>query len=290
MNKDAGKKYETCSVVMAVYHADKPEWFCEAIDSILNQTVKSNDIVIVRDGPVSDELESVLCEYEKGCQEVRIIRLEKNGGLGNALNIGIKEAKNELIARMDADDISVGNRFELQLVEFNKDPELTLLGGQIAEFEGTVDNIVAHRIVPTEQEEIIKFSKRRNPFNHVTVMYKKGVIDNCSGYDEAVLRCEDYDLWMRVLSKNYIIKNLAKNLVYVRIDQNAMKRRGTVKSVKGNIKCRSHFHEMRYISRTDFMFGMLSQVSLLIIPASIASPLFKVMRKVDVHVEGEDDA
>lgn len=281
MRKDGTReKYKTCSVVMAVYYADRPEWFRESVNSILGQTVKSDDIVVVRDGPVADELEHMLCEYEKKYKEISVVRLEKNNGLSNALNIGIEKAKNELIARMDADDISARNRFELQLDEFNRSSELALLGAQIAEFEGSADNIIAHRIVPIDPEDIVRFSKRRNPFNHPTVMYKKDVISSLGKYDKRALRCEDYDLWMRVIDGQHEARNLSSVVLNFRTNNSAIKRRKSFGAVSSNVKVRNEFYKRRYISFIDFVYGFLAQTTLLILPPKLATLGFKkVLRR-----------
>lgn len=161
------------SVVMAVYEKDKPEWLRQSVESIINQTVQSDDIVIVCDGPVGAELKAVLREYEGRHDAVRVVRLSVNVGAGEARNKGVGATRHELVAIMDADDISLPHRFDLQLKQFKKNPELTLVGGQISEFEGESDNILSYRKVPIEYEEIKRFARYRSPINHVTVMFKK---------------------------------------------------------------------------------------------------------------------
>lgn len=263
-----------CSVVMAVYHKDRAEWLKQAIESMLNQSVVSDDIVIVADGPLTPQLDATLQAYEN-TRAISLIRLQKNGGLGNALNVGIERAKNELIARMDSDDISLTNRFELQIAEFVKNPKLDILGGQIAEFIDNPDKIAAYRKVPTEQNEIEKFARRRNPFNHPTVMFKKSTIKKIGSYDPSAIRIEDYDLWLRALSNNAICANLDATLLKYRSTADAIKRRKTFASLKNHIKARSRFYAKEYISLSDLLYGVSTQIALYLIPARIAEVIFK---------------
>ena len=274
----ATQKYPEYSVVMAVYKNDRPEWFLQAIDSLLTQTVRSNDIIIVVDGPLTSELDNVLSGYEKH-EEVSVIRLPENKGLGNALNVGIAQSSNELIGRMDADDISVSNRFELQLAEFAKNPDLGILGGQIAEFIDMPDTITAHRKVPVSYADIKRFAKRRSPFNHPTVMYKKSVIQKLGGYDISAIRIEDYDLWLRALSQGVVCANISSVLLNYRATADTMQRRRTFMSLQNHIKARARFYKRGDIAFSDFMYGVSTQVALFVLPAGVANTIFdKVAR------------
>lgn len=263
------------SVLLPVYERDHPEWFRLAIDSLLNQTNVSDDIVIVVDGPVGDSLEGVLNAYDK-LSSINIVRIEKNQGLGNALNVGIESAKHDLIGRMDADDISVPNRFELQLAEFSKDPGLEILGGQIAEFINSPNDVLAYRNVPIFYDEIKSFARRRSPFNHPTVMYRKSTIQRLGGYDVSAIRIEDYDLWLRALSVNVRCSNIDSVLLWYRSTKDAMKRRKTLHSLKSHLKAKMKFYNRGYISFTDFLFGAFTQALLFAIPTKLASVLFNV--------------
>lgn len=268
----------SCSVVMAVYHKDRAEWLKQAIESMLNQSVVSDDIVIVADGPLTPQLDATLQTYENA-KTISLIRLQKNEGLGNALNVGIEHAKNELIARMDSDDISLPNRLELQIAEFVKNPKLDILGGQIAEFIDNPDEIVAYRKVPTEQDEIEKFARRRNPFNHPTVMFKKSTIQKIGSYDISAIRIEDYDLWLRALSNSAVCANLDTTLLKFRSTADAMKRRKTFTSLINHYKARTRFYTKKYISLSDLIYGIISQTLLFVLPTGILSIIFKKMMR-----------
>lgn len=265
-----------CSVVMALYNNDNPEWLKQAIESILNQTTKSNNIVIVRDGTIPEELEKILRAYDDRYKEISIVRLEDNVGAGQARNEGVKHAKHELVAIMDADDISLPNRFELQLAEFKKNPELALVGGQIAEFENTPDNVVGYRKVPTEYDAVRKFARHRSPINHVTIMFKKTAFLAVGGYPK-MTRAEDYYMISSLLARSYLICNLQTSIVNCRTSSDNIRRRKTWRNVHENIVSRWKIHKLGTMSLADFCMSSLGQIVLLIMPSSTAKALFKVL-------------
>ena len=164
---------------MSVYYKENPEWLRQSIESMLNQTIITNDFVIIKDGKLTNELDDVISEYyEKYPDIFHIIELESNVGLGSALAIGVEECKNELIARMDSDDISIKDRCERQLKKFGEQPELDIVGSSVAEFIDDTDNIQAYRILPETDEEIKEFARRRNPFGHPSVMLRKSKVSS----------------------------------------------------------------------------------------------------------------
>lgn len=253
---------------MAVYHKDNLEWFCDSIESILNQTTESNDIVIVRDGAVPSYIENKLKYYEENNINIRVIRLKKNKGLGNALNEGIKYCKNELVARMDADDISVKNRFEIQLEMFNNHTDLSILGGQIAEFDGATDNIISYREVPLTHSDIMKFAKLRSPFNHPTVMYKKSDVLAAGGYG-CLLRTEDYELWLNMLSKGVKTANLQNVLLYYRLTPDNSKRKSTWLQYKEAVKLCNNSRKLGTLNAFEFIYTTILRTAFFITPLPI---------------------
>ena len=171
------------SVLMSVYKNDVAENVITAVKSIVEQTVRPSQVVIVVDGPIPEEstqaLNGLAEEYEG---LIEIYPLEQNVGLGNALKEGMQYCRYEIVARMDSDDIAVQDRFEKQLAMFEKDQELSIVGSDIAEFIGSVDNVVSVRDVPAEHKDICEYLKKRCPFNHMTVMFKKSEVDKAGGY------------------------------------------------------------------------------------------------------------
>ena len=206
---------EKYSASMCVYKNDNPEHFKLAVDSILNQTCKPDEVVLVVDGPVTETLDEIINNCEK-TNVFNVIRLTENLGHGNARRIGLENCKNELVALMDADDISVPDRFEKQLSVFENDKKVSVVGGNISEFIDNPKNIVGRRIVPKKDAEIKEYIKKRCPMNQVTVMFKKSHVNNVGGYIDWYCE-EDYYLWIRLALKGYKFANINETLVNVRV-------------------------------------------------------------------------
>lgn len=219
---------EKYSVLMSLYIKEKPEYLRLAVDSMLNQTAKPDEIVLVEDGPLTEELYAVLDEYG---DKITRIRNEKNLGLGLALNVGLRACQNELVARMDTDDISKPERCEKQLQYFEQHPETDIVGGDIAEFIGDESNIVGKRVVPQTNEEIREYMKKRCAFNHVSVMYKKASVQAAGGYQDWFWN-EDYYLWIRMWLNEAVFGNTGTVLVNVRTGEEMYQRRGGKKYFK----------------------------------------------------------
>ncbi len=274
---DEKKNYnlDKYSVLMSVYFKEKPDYLRLSIESILNQTLPADQIVLVEDGPVGEELESIICEYESDYPEIfTIVRLENNGGLGNALNTGMKYCRNELVARMDTDDISLPHRCEKEIEIFNSDPSLAIVGSQIDEFIDSPDNIVSSRVVPTEYEDIKKFARRRSPFNHPTVMYRKSVIEALDGYQTSG-RKEDLDLFVRLLNEGYKAQNIDEALLKYRSDADNLLRRKTWKNCSEYISIMYGFYKKGYCGLSDLAYVAAGQTAMFITPAKLTAKLNK---------------
>lgn len=260
---------QSYSVLMSVYKNDKVDYLCSAIDSMLKQTVKPEQFVIVIDGPISNSLENVIIDYSVSMPQIfTILRLKENGGLGNALNHGLKLCRNELVARMDSDDISKKYRCEKQLCAFRTNPKLCIVGTQIDEFIDNVDNVVSRRIVPTNQIEIEKFAKRRSPFNHPTVMYRKSIIESLGGYG-IYGRKEDLDLFIRCVNSGVKMENLEESLLYYRTSNDNLQRRMTWTNCKEYIQIMNRFRKKKFIDCSDFMYVLFGQLAMFLLPSKI---------------------
>ncbi|MBU3155328.1 glycosyltransferase [Clostridium estertheticum] len=258
------KKY---SVLMSVYYKENPKFFKLSIESMLHQTLKPDEIVIVKDGKLTEELDRVIDYYvSHEPNQFSIVALEKNLGLGLALNEGLKECKNELVARMDTDDISLENRCELQVEEFIKNEKLSIVGTMTDEFYDNPNNIVTSRIVPTKHEDILKFSRRRSPFNHPTVMYKKSMVLGCEGGYHDVKRKEDIDLFGRMLNQGYIAMNIDKSLLLFRSNEDNFERRKSWNNCKSYIAVIYNFWKKGYSKTSDLIFVVISQVVMCLCP------------------------
>lgn len=225
---------EKFSVSMCVYGGDDPQHFSVAVDSILHQTVKPDEVVLVVDGPVPEALDHIICNYEKD-STFRVIRLAQNRGHGEARRTGLQNCSYDLVALMDADDISVSDRFEKQLEAFEKNPELTIVGGNIAEFVEVPSTIVGIRTVCEEDSQIKQDMKRRCPMNQVTVMFRKKDADAVGGYIDWFCE-EDYYLWLRMMLGGAVFANIPETLVNVRVGKEMYQRRGGWKYFVSEIK------------------------------------------------------
>lgn len=242
---------------MSIYKKEKPAFLIQSIESMLKQSVKPNEIIIVKDGPLTNELDAILSKYENNYQNLfTIIPLNKNIGLGRALNEGIRHSRNELIARMDTDDISLPHRCAVQLEEFKKNANLSIVGSNILEFQNDPTKPYSERKVPSKHEEIVVFSKKRNPFNHPSVMYKKSVILNLDGYGD-FRRNQDYDLFVRLLNNGYESKNIDQSLLLFRANKDNIARRKSWQKCKSDIEMRYKFWKKGYSSLLDFIVASI---------------------------------
>lgn len=268
-------KTNNYSVLMSVYYKENPKWFDESIESMMHQTILTNDFVIVKDGKLTKELDDVISKYCKKYPDIfHIVELEENQGLGPALAIGIKHCKNELIARMDSDDISVKDRCEKQLNKFKEDKQLDIIGSNIAEFIDNIENVQAYRILPEKDIEIKKYAKRRNPFGHPSIMFKKSKVLEAGNYRSYYL-CEDYDMWIRMIEKNAKCYNFQDVLVYMRIGKDFYKRRGGLKYLKSILKFKKEQYNKGFFTKGDYIVSTGSHIIMCLTPNFIREILYK---------------
>lgn len=247
------KKYNSYSVLMSVYYKEKPESLKQAIESIQSQTLPTDDFVLVCDGPLNEELDAVIAvkQQEMGTS-LNVVRLAKNGGLGNALNEGIKHCKNELVARMDSDDIAYPYRCERQLDVFNTQPEVSICSGIVEEFTTNPDTVDTKRVLPETNAQIVEFAKKRNPFNHPCVMYKKTAVEAAGSYQDFYL-LEDYYLWLRMLMAGYRGYNIQEPLLHMRAGSDMYKRRAGWKYAKTQVRLFRYMRNQGFIGNGQYI-------------------------------------
>ncbi|MDD5021034.1 MAG: glycosyltransferase [Endomicrobiaceae bacterium] len=244
------------SLLMSVYAKDNPKWFKEAIESIINQTVKPMQIVLVIDGPINQELQDVIYLYNQNVTlKFDILKLEKNSGLGIALQKGLKICKYPLVARMDSDDISLPSRFELQLKEFNSNSNLSILSAYIQEIDCNTKSKLNIRKVPLTDAEIKKYIKTRSPFNHPSVMFKKENVLKAGNYQEFHFM-EDYYLWIRMVKNNFEMKNIPDILLQMRVNPNLYSRRGGYKYFISNKAICDEMLKLNLITYPYYLFNI----------------------------------
>jgi glycosyltransferase involved in cell wall biosynthesis len=213
------------SVLMSVYKNDLPTNFEIALNSILNQSLKPTEIVVVLDGPVKDQILVVINKKKEEGVNIIVESIKINLGLGHALKIGLDKCNFEIIARMDSDDISKFNRFERQYDFLNQNQEISIVGTYIEEFVFEPGDLKVERVLPTENNDLVNYSRYRNPLFHPTVMFRKSDINRCGSY-ESVINFEDYYLWLKVIKTNLKIANLPETLLHFRLGEKFEKRRG----------------------------------------------------------------
>lgn len=275
--------YQSFSVAISVYKNDNPVFFDRALESITDkQTIKPDEVVLVVDGPVSDETNEVIDKYASK-YNFNVIRLEKNGGLGNALKIATENCKNNLIARMDSDDVAIDNRFEQQLNFLNENPSVDIVGGNISEFVDLESNVISFRNVPSKDIELKKFTKKRCPFNHMTVMYKKESIFKAGGYIDWHYN-EDYFLWIRMAMKGAVFANTGTLLVNVRTGIDQISRRGGRKYFESECKLQGFMLKNNYISLFRYLINVTERLIVQLLMPKKLRVLFykKIVRKNSV--------
>ena len=272
---------------MSIYKSDVPELVRVALDSLLQQTLLPNEIVIVGDGPVPAELEEEIESFKFRVSKLRTtpnpsfakggnlvpedgkesletrsqkpetivtyLPQEKNGGLGEAMRIAAEAAKYDYLARMDSDDICLPDRFEKQMKCFEEDPELSLVGGMITEFDGEPENIIAKRILPLEDAEIKRMMRGRCAVNHVTVIFKKADLMKSGNY-QPFWKQEDHYLWARMMEHGCKFRNIPDVVVNVRSGKDQIARRGGLRFYKSVVRVFWYMYRHGLISFGYFLY------------------------------------
>ena len=269
------------SVITSVYKNDKPEYIRVALDSLLvQQTVKPDEIVLVQDGPVSHETSRLLLEYKDNYGEkLNVIKLTQNKGLGNALMLGVENAKYDIVARMDSDDICAPDRFEKQLAYLESHPECDIVGGQITEFIDTPDNIVGKREVPCDNEAIYHYMRSRCALNHPTVMFKKKAVLDAGNYQDWFWN-EDYYMWIRMMEQGCVFANLPDVLVNMRSGLDQYGRRGGKKYFDSEIGIKKLMLEKGMITRQEYVVNYIQRFIIqLMLPNSVRGWVFRTFAR-----------
>lgn len=274
------ENHKEYSVLMSVYRKENPEYLRQAIESIQAQTLPANDFVLVCDGPLTPELDAVIAIMkQKMGATLNVVRLTKNGGLGNALNEGIKHCKNELVARMDSDDIAYPDRCEKQINVFNIHPEVSICSGAVEEFTTDPEIVDTRRVPPETNAEIVEFAKKRNPFNHPCVMYKKSAVEAVGSYQDFYL-LEDYYLWLRMLMAGYQGYNIQEPLLHMRAGSDMYLRRAGWKYAKTQAKLFKFMRDSGFIGNGQYIKSCVIRSESALAPNWLRKFMFeKVLRK-----------
>lgn len=267
---------------MPVYIGEKDEYLERAIESIFDQLVLPNEVLIVEDGPLNREKEKIIQKYLIDYNGTfRVIKMKRRIGLSKVLNIGIKESSYEYIARADSDDINCKIRFNEQIDFISKNPNIDVVGGSIAEFKGEETNIISIRKMPCSHNKIKKLSKLRCPMNHMTVIYKKESVLSVGGYKEEWKSLEDYDFWVRMLNSGFKFANINKILVKARID-NLISKRSGYNYLKNEIKFQKYLLRIGYINYFEFIRNIIIRIPFRLNNKNIVSLFYRYFARQNI--------
>ncbi|WP_426578371.1 glycosyltransferase [Xenorhabdus stockiae] len=265
------------SVLMSLYKKEKPDYLSLCLESLYSQTLQAKEIVLVFDGDISIELENIVLEW-KNKLPIKIIKIKKNVGLGMALNLGLLQCSNNIIARMDTDDICLPDRFMKQITYINQHPDIAVLGSNVIECDENMSSSIGKKSLPTTYENILKFIKKRCPFNHMSVVFRKDSILNSGNYQHHELM-EDYNLWIRVISNGYKVENLSERLLKVRAGNSMIKRRRGLNYIKSEYRLANLKIEHNIDNLIPAYIILIKRSLIRILPTLLLSILYRTIRK-----------
>jgi glycosyltransferase involved in cell wall biosynthesis len=266
------------SVLISVYFKENSSFFEKALASIWDdQTLQPTEIVVVKDGELTPELDAVLIDFSKKAP-VKVVALSNNVGLGKALAIGLDACSYELVARMDSDDVAVSTRFENQISYLIENPTISLLSSQIAEFDNIPRNTISIRNVPVDNDSIVRFSKSRNPMNHMAVVFKKSAVSSVGGY-LPFLGYEDYYLWVRMLKAGFQAHNHPEVLMHARVGNNMLSRRQGYVFFNQELKLQVELKRLKHINSVQLFRNIILRALPRLFPIFGLKMVYNFLRK-----------
>ncbi len=267
------------SVLISVYNKENPYYLKDSLNSIINQTLLPDEIVLVKDGPLTNELENTLQFFLDNYVDLfKIISLPENVGLGKALAIGLEFVSYDLVARMDSDDVCYPNRFLEQVKYMIENEEISVLGGTIQEFNNEPGDLKSFRTLPEQHNEIAKMIKYRNPLNHPTVFFRKNHIIDVGSYKDMPL-FEDYYLWVRMIQAGHKIHNLPQPLLHFRIGNNMIGRRSGMHYVIKEIRFLKILKKLGVLSSTELVLSYLTKTPFRLLPKSLILFIYRKLAR-----------
>lgn len=263
------------SVLMSVYARETPAFLQASLRSLLEQTEPAEQIVLVKDGPLTLELDAVIDSF-KELLPLDICVLPTNQGLAVALNEGLKYCRHDWVARMDSDDISLPERFAVQSAFLVMNPEVDVLGACIEERDSDMRLVLARREVPCRHAEIMRFAKRRSPVSHPVVVFRKAVVLAVGGYP-LFQRAQDYALWSLLLVRGYRFANHPECLLWMRTGDGLMARRG-YRYFLNELKLLGFQREIGLLGWHDYIFNVMARFGLRVVPSRLKQLIYKVAR------------
>lgn len=272
--RTTGQRTAAFSLLLPVYAGDNPEFLRLAFESSVDQqTLRPAEVVIVQDGPVPEAMREELARLEQASPvPVRMVRLPENGGLANALNEGIAHCAYEVVARMDADDVSLPERFERQWALIEDGVEV--LGTGLVEFEHDPDVTGAMRTPPVGATAIREHARKHSPFNHPTMMYRKQAVVEAGGYPP-LHKMEDYPLWVALIAGGARVDNIADPLVKYRVGAGAFARRGGWQLAKAEWTIQRQMRDIDFITRGEYLRNVVLKGGYRLAPAWVKRVLYR---------------
>jgi len=272
-----GKNCIEFSVLMSIYKNDVYEDVVDAVKSILCQGMKPTQVVVMLDGPVNDAIISLLkASKDDG---VEFHALEKNVGLAKALNIGLTYCHHDIVARMDADDVSLPDRFESMIPLFSDN--LALMGGIYDIYDENLRKKIGRRAVPEEHKKIVRFAKTRTPFNHPTSIIRKSAVLAVGGYPEEIGRFEDWGLSLRLINAGYVLKNIPKTVLNFRGGEEMMNRRSGWKYAIEELKALFKMYRTGLFSLPIFIYNAFLRFPLRLVPRGFLKKVYSSIQPVE---------
>lgn len=267
------------SVLLSLYSKENPLYLRDSLESVFSQSLRPDEVVLVEDGPLTSELYTVVMEFKKKYDKLKVISLPVNSGLGKALNEGLKHCSYDIVVRMDTDDVSKPNRFEKQVKFMDSHPEIDVCSAWIDEFNGSIENVVATKSLPETSAEIYEYGKKRCPINHPVAAFRKKAVAAAGGYMHYPL-FEDYYLWARMLVSGAKFYNFQESLLWFRTTADVYRRRGGWRYAMTEIRLQFLFVGIGYIGFGTFLKNLVIRFLVRIIPNKLRSFIYKhLLRK-----------
>lgn len=269
-------RYQPYSVLLSIYAKERVGYLRQALDSMLSQTVPPSEVVMVKDGPLTPELDAVLDEYDREHPGLfKFVSYEMNHGLGYALRKGMLACSNEMVARMDTDDVARPDRMERQLAAI--EGGLDMVGSQVVEFIESPDKPVATTDLPEGPEAIAAYSKRRNPFRHPPMTFKRSKVLEAGNYSPEFLFFEDWDLFNRMLACGCRADNIHEPLVAMRVSEDFYARRGGIEYLKHAKAFKKAQVERGYFTKKDYLASFVPHAVVCLMPNAARSLIYRII-------------
>jgi len=278
--------HEPFALLLSVYDGDRPDYIRRAFRSVVDdQIVRPDQVIIVRDGPVREELAECLDGLRATSPvPVTFVPLERNGGLGPALDQGVAASWFDVIARMDADDVAMPHRFEVELPLIL---DADIVGAGLLEFVQDTDDIVGQRVPPTDPGQIRRYARMHDPFNHPTVVYRRHAVLAAGGYGDLPLM-EDYALFARMLDNGVRAVNVAEPLVFYRVGADAFKRRGGTRLLGSELRLQREFRRQGFTTPAQYVRNVMVRGGYRLIPWWCRRAVYRpIVNRHTEHLEQE---